>query len=438
MQLATGRKKRIASLISKASLALLCSTSVASSIAAAENPNDEESKSTRWSGQGGVVYYSESESRVQAAKGAFELRAGFEGEKIWATKLSLDSLTGASPNGALKSQQPQTFTTPSGNGTYTIQPGETPLDSSFKDTRVSLSSTWTQPIDRLKKYTAGVNLSKEYDYFSAGANVTYSRETEDKNRTYTIGTSYTHDTIKPVGGAPVPLATMVAPGSSQPKTDGTETKSTTDFLFGVAQTISRKWTALLNFSLGLSSGYHTDPYKIVTVYDSTAGATLGNPTSYIYESRPDSRFKQSLFLESRYHLSRSVFISSYRFYKDDWGLNSHTLQLDYNVPLSKKWRFQPGIRLYLQSQADFYDHSVADNETAPEHITADNRLADMTALTPGVKFYRKLKNEKELSFALQYYMQSGDSHPSDAVGSQRNNDLYPDVTAYIFQMYYTF
>jgi len=72
-------------------------------------------------------------------------------------KLVLDSLTGASANGAVPATMVQTFTTPSGGGgcddddedgggsAYKVAPNETPLDDSFEDTRISYSSNWEKP-----------------------------------------------------------------------------------------------------------------------------------------------------------------------------------------------------------------------------------------------------------------------------------------------------
>jgi hypothetical protein len=449
MQLSEKKSGRIGQFIAQASLALVCATSVAHAQENLQTPSienkgyfsrkaDAVKKWAKWSGEFGVLYYSETEGRVQAIEPATTLSAAFEGDRIWTTKLVLDSLTGSSPNGAIKSNQPQTFTGPSGKYTYTTQPKKIPLDDSFKDTRVNIATSWSQPLSRLLKISTGLNLSNEYDYFSAGVNTSITRETEDKNRSYSLGLSYTNDQIKPVGGTPIPLATMVAPASTQPKNGTTESKDTFDLLAGFSQVMSRTWIMLTNLSLGQSDGYMNDPYKIVTIYDGTAGATLGDPQSYIYEKRPDSRLKQSLYVASKNYISSGVVTSSYRYTTDDWDLKSHTLQVGYNFPVSAKWRLEPSFRYYTQSAVDFYDFAIADNEALPRYVTADNRLGEMTTLTPAIKFIRKLKNERDLSLLLQYYQQTGDSSPSGAVGTQVGQDLFPDVTAYAVQVNYSF
>ena len=448
MQLRPKRERKVGRFILQASLALFCSANSAGASDQQEKVSEPSSYFTQasqnqkkwahWSGELGFLGYSETEGRVQALEPAIEMRALFDDEKEWSIKLVLDSLTGASPNGALKSSQPQVFTTPSGGSTYQTSPGEIPLDSSFRDTRVSLSSSWLRPVSRLWKLNYGLNISNEYDYLSTGANLSATKDSEDKNSTYMMGISYVYDTIDPVGGAPIPLSTMVAPSSPQPKESGAQKKESTDLLFGWTQVMSRTWIVQTNLSLGYSSGYMTDPYKIVTVFDGTLGATYGDPTSYIYESRPDEKIKQSIYFSSKKYLNSKVLTMSYRYYFDDWKVASHTIQGGVIFPISNKWQMEPSLRVYLQEQAEFYDYAISDSETIPRYVSADNRLGEFMAFTPGVKFVRSFENKKRLNIIFQVYTQKGDSSPSDAVGSQRSNDLFPDVTAYIVQTNYIF
>ncbi len=435
---------KIGKFIAHAALALTCVT--ASTAKAAEKPTTSPSNGyfssiknwADWSGEIGFLGYSESDSRVQALEPAVSLNAEFEGEKVWSFKLVFDALTGSSPNGALISDQPQTFTSPSGKASYTVAAGDTPLYDQFRDTRVNVTSSWSQPLSRLLKGSVGINISSEFDYLSAGLNTSITKETASKNTSFSLGLAYTTDQISPIGNTPVPLALMVGPGTSQPKTTGSETKNTLDILLGVSQVMSRTWIVQGNLSFGLSDGYMNDPYKIVTIHDDAPGATLGDPSSYVYESRPDSRSKQSLFFGSKKYTKLGILSLSYRYYTDDWGLDSHTIESSLNFALNSKWRLQPGIRYYSQSAVDFFRYSIGASESLPQHATADYRLGEMTALTPSVKIIKKLKGDQEFSVYLQYYMQTGESSPATAVGSQVGQNLYPDLNAFIIQTMYTF
>lgn len=451
MQLRPKKKKKIGSFLANASMALLCSTS---NLAIAQEKPEAETKKeqkgffyrnteavtswAKWSGEFGFLGYSETKGRVQAAEPAIKLNAEFDGEKVWSTRLVFDSLTGASPNGAINSSQPQTFTSPSGSASYTVNPRDQPLYSQFKDSRFNLTSSWSQPLSRLWKFNIGFNGSTEYDYLSLGLNSSVTKESEDKNRSWTIGLAYTNDTIKPVGGVPTPLATMVAPSAGPPRSGDTDSKATYDLLLGYTQVMNRTWIMQGNVSLGYSQGYMNDPYKFVTIFDDSAGATLGDPTSYIHESRPDSRFKKSLYLASKNDLKLGVLTVGYRYLNDDWGLNSHTLDTSFNFGISEKWRLEPSFRYYVQSAVDFYKLALGNSQATPQNVTADYRLGDLTTMTPGMKFIRKLENDKELSLILKYYMQRGDSSSFTPVGSQVGQDLIPKNDAYIVQIHYSF
>lgn len=431
MQLRPKKTKKIGKLVANASISLLCATA---NIAHAE----ESTSWAKYSGEVGFLGYSETKGRVQALEPAFKFNAEFDGERVWSTKLVFDSLTGASPNGAINSKQPQTFTSPSGSASYTVNPGEQPLYNQFKDSRVNLATSWSAPISRLWKYSVGFNGSNEYDYLSLGLNSSVSKESEDKNTSWTVGLSYTSDTISPVGGVPTPLATMVAPNAGVPRSGTSDNKTTYDVLLGFTQVVSRTWILQTNLSLGYSSGYMTEPYKFVSIFDENPGATLGDSTSYIYESRPDSRFKKSLYVASKNYFNAGIMNLAYRFLNDDWGLNSHTLDASFNFGLTDKWRLEPGIRYYKQGAVDFYKIAIGNGTAVPEHITADYRMGDLTTIAPSVKITRKLENDKELSLILRYYQQTGDTSSFNAVGSQIGQDLIPKTDAYIVQIHYSF
>ena len=64
--------------------------------------------------------------------------------------------------------------------------------------------------------------------------------------------------------------------------------------------------------------------------------------------------------------------ADYRFYTDDWGVDSHTAQLDlYRYLSNKSWLLRLRYRYYTQSRAEFYRDSY-DSETP--FVSNDDRL----------------------------------------------------------------
>ena len=386
-----------------------------------------------WKVDTALLYYSEKD-RVDAVEPTIKAQKTFEGDRKLNLNLVVDTLTGASPNGAAPTDVVQTFTRPSGNGSYTIAPGDIPLDDTFHDTRVQVGASWEAPIDRVTRYNVGTNISKEFDYSSIGISGGLSRDFNKKNTTLSLGLSLAADTLEPEGGIPTPLASMAAEDTPQPRDDDSDTKNVTDIVFGITQVINPRMLMQFNLSVSQADGYLNDPFKIVSIVD-----VDGRPLDYIYENRPDSRTKQSFFWSTKYHLERGDTVDfSYRYMTDDWGINSHTLDFHYRWNMSDVMYLQPHLRLYQQTEADFYRHSLADSEPVPDEVSADYRLAEFDATTIGVKFGYKLADDREFNVRLESYQQRGDTSPSDAIGVQKNYDMFPDLDAMILQVGYSF
>ena len=411
-----------------------------------------------WSFDSAVLFYSETD-RVTAIEPVFSASRELADDGFLDMKLVLDSLTGASANGALPSSQVQTFTRPSGKGYYEIDPGSTPLDDTFRDTRVAFSTNWSKWIDNNWKMTLGGNVSTEYDFQSMAGNVLFARDFNKRNTTLSFGLSLEADSMDPVGGAPTPLMRMITGGSTGavetvPTTPGVDTddldyrstsesKTVSDFIIGLTQVIDRQTVMQLNYNYGISDGYLNDPYKLVSVIDTSAGATYGDPLYHIYENRPDSRAKHSVYAGVKRWIGEGdILNASYRFMTDDWGIDSHTVDLRYRFQLEGPHYIEPHLRYYTQSAADFYRRGLLDTESIPAEVSADYRIGAMDAYTAGAQYGYEFSENSEFRVRLEYYSQSaGDTaggDPSVNIGNQRQFDLFPTVDATIVQFSYSF
>jgi hypothetical protein len=399
---------------------------------------EQESEWKRWSFDAGVLYYDEGDRVRDASVNVLAQRAFRRGGRL-AMKLGFDSLTGASASGATPSSAPQTFTTPSGDGSYQTPAGQTPLDDTFLDTRVALAVDWLQPIGERASVETGVSLSNEYDYFHSGVNATFLRDFNERNTTLNAAIAYAHDVVDPVGGAPVPLAAMLPPGdrSNKRSDDG---KDVADVLLGVTQVLGERTIGQISYSFSRSDGYLTDPYKLLSVVDPVTGDPTPGPGGlnlYLFESRPDTRTKHSVFVQLRHQLVRSIVDVSYRFMTDDWGINSHTVELRYRWRRTKFY-LEPHLRLYTQSAADFHRFVLFNGDPLPEHASADYRLGEFDGATLGLKYGHPIGAGHEWGARVEYYRQSGRAPPEVAVGALAGFDLYPTVHALIVQAGYRF
>jgi hypothetical protein len=411
------------------------------SASGAVQAESEESFFSGWETDIAVLSYSEVD-RVSAYEPVVNTSKTFADDSVLGFKLVLDGLTGASPNGASPSNEVQTFTRPSGNGSYQTPAGETPLDDTFHDTRVSLSANYQHDIGRLNRMIWGGNVSKEYDFFSSGLSSTYLHDFNNRNSTLSIGLSGEYDVITPVGGIATPLAQMQAAGEPQPKGDSSDTRVMGELLLGWTQVINRQTIAQFNYGFAHSTGYHNDPYKVTSVVDDVTGEAVAGdtlPGTYLYDSRPDSRTKHSLFTKVKRAFGVDSGDISYRYMWDDWGVQSHTFDVAYRKNFNR-WYIEPSVRYYMQSAADFYRHSISESEAADigPYLTSDYRLAEMWASTLGLKVGFTTANGHKNSFRLSYYHQDGDKRPNDAIGIQKNYDMFPTLDAFVIQYTYSF
>lgn len=417
-----------------------------SSLAQASTTSTASSEESTWEFDSAFLFYSEVD-RVSAGEAIFNAKKTFADDEILNLKLTIDALTGASANGAVAQPNVQTFTRPSGKGQYTIEAGDIPLDDTFHDTRVQLNAQWTQPIAPNYTASGGVHISKEYDYLSLGLNGNIAFDFDRKNSTVSAGFSYFQDTFTPEGGLPKAFSSMLIGDSSSSnwdddfantRIDSEDTKTTTEVLLGFTQVINRRMITQFNYSYSTVDGYLTDPFKVISVVDGVTGLTQDN----IYESRPDSRVKQSVYAQSLYHFDSSVLDVSYRYMWDDWEIDSHTIDTRFRIPLGDAFGtesyLQPHFRFYQQSAAEFYQPFLIDSATLPTFASADYRIGEMTTFTVGLKYGLLVNNGHELSFRLEYYRQAPTDAGFDAPGVLNEVDLYPTIDAIIAQVTYSF
>ncbi len=365
-----------------------------------------------WEIESSALYYSEADDRVNVAK----FVAGVGGDVTDRDRVNiltvLDTMSGSTPSGAVKTSGGSNTTTGAsgGGGSAVTDPNVSAL-SKFDDTRLGNSLTWTHQHENnwSVDYNAAVSIENDYRSYSAAATV--NKETKTKDYRFSLGLAGTYDQIFRVGAGstPVPL-TQIADN----KFAGEGEKNTTDLILGVAHVINRRTVAQANLSYSLSQGYMTDPYKVFSVVDIATDLPISN-SSY-YEHRPGTRQRISLTLQLNHQLypGDDVLHASYRYYTDDWQVDSHTLDFNYRFNLANTSYLEPSVRLYTQSKASFYQNEFFVNNTAgldpttlfPEFISADYRLDDMDSITSGIRYGKEVGKDGHLRARLEYMYQS--------------------------------
>ena len=240
---------------------------------------------------------------------------------------------------------------------------------------VELSTTH---YDALGTQTYGGSFSKELDYLSKGLFYSFTQSTEDKNTTWNAGLSTNSDQINPTNH-------IVS----------NETKQSLDFIAGVTQVMGVYDIAQLQVGRYLGQGYFSDPYKV-------------------FDLRPRTRKHSTLMGKWNHHFesNQSTLRMSYRYYEDSWGIESHTLNMEWVKPLQNQWTVMPYLRLYTQSAASFFVN--ADNSGLPfppnpsldaTYYSEDQRMSAYGAHTYGFKVSKLIDPSTTLDLKLEQYQQ---------------------------------
>lgn len=220
---------------------------------------------------------------------------------------------------------------------------------------------------------------------------------------------------------------------------------------GLTQIINKNALVELGFGYTRSTGYMANPYKVMEILfvdpnqltDITRDQSLpinvltGEVQAFL-EQRPDVRNQWNLNTRYVQHIDNldAALHFDYRFYHDDWGINSHTFELNWGQPVGESWLITPKVRYYSQSAANFYqpyllskqsfskiivnqdgipvfndDGSIQrtafDRNQLPSYFSSDQRLSGYGALSGGVTVSKKFTKDVSLEAGFEYYSHRG-------------------------------
>ena len=341
----------------------------------------------------GLLYGEQARARVVEPTG--RLSRTFANGRALSLGLAVDAITGASPTGGLPTGQVQTTTTSSGR--VTTSTADAVPTHPFQDLRGAADLAWVEPLGTLVSATTSAHYSQEKDYASIGGGLKTSVDLLNRLVTLTVGGGYNRDRVFPTGGT----AEGLAPDTAA-RVPGDNAKEVATGLVGLSRIVSRRWLLGVTASRARESGYLTDPYKIVSLVDPVTQL----PVAQVTEKRPSTRSRQDVLGSSVYHFERDVFYMNYRYYWDDWGLRSHTLDFKVRHDLSEDSWLQPHVRFYGQSPAEFFVFGLQQGRPLPAFASADERLGPLRTVTFGATYGFRLPGSRgEFTLRGEYLYQ---------------------------------
>lgn len=401
------KKKSIRNRLTMAMCALAANPSIVAAVEEGDRAVEND-----WVIDSSIVRYDE-EDRVSVTKAIINVGGNVSNTDNVKIGIVFDSLTGATPTGAINEDTTLAiFTSASGGGGFSASNGGTVELANFDDTRLAVTLDWEHTSTRRLRHNYGGALSVENDWRSFGANYQLSFDSKNKINTYTAGVAYTNDEIFRVGGGtPTGFAR-----TDTPITLGEGSRDSFDLLAGVSRVLNRRTVGQFIVSAGRSSGYHNDPYKVISEVDPTTNLE----TRRFFEQRPEDRTRYTLFGKLVHRLSneRDTANISYRFYDDDWDITSHTVDVKYRRSLGSKGKFlEPHVRVYRQSAAFFYANSLEFGLQQPQFASADSRLDQFTGVTLGLKYGMPLGHNGKFRVRAEYIDQSFDQAQFDTLNA---------------------
>ncbi|WP_372797893.1 DUF3570 domain-containing protein [Litorivivens sp.] len=308
---------------------------------------------------------------------------GFAAPLTHAADLKLDlmveSMSGASP----------WYIQPDADG----RPVQAMSGASIKEERYDVQGRFNHFVskDTVLSYLAGY--SDEHDYQAINVGLEIEHNIPVQQLTVSGGIGYSDDELEPTQGT-TPVSVVKA-----------DKDNLTAFV-GVGLIVNERTAVQTNLSVSDQQGFLSDPYKLVFI------ANQVNPL--FADSRPDDR-RQWVWLTRLRHFvpaANAAFHADYRYFDDDWDVESHTLELGWYQNIGVSWRFDTALRWYSQTAAYFYAPYFL--SARPDgYATSDYRLSPYGALGLRLKLVKKL-GPWQLSAELESYS-AKDSYSLDSV-----------------------
>jgi hypothetical protein len=196
--------------------------------------------------------------------------------------------------------------------------------------------------------TVNINgsISTEYDYFSKGLSLGWTKLSKDRNREFSVKAQTFLDTWTVI--LPIELRGSNSLSGSKPRNSYSAS-------FTLSQVVTRRLQILLLADFAYQTG------QLATLYHRTYFAD----GSHKVEHLPGKRLKLPLGIRFNYFAGDNIIVRTYyRYCKDDWGMKAHTAELEVPIKLTPFFSISPFYRYYRQESIDYFapyqQHKISD------------------------------------------------------------------------------
>jgi hypothetical protein len=238
--------------------------------------------------------------------------------------------------------------------------------ASSGDRRIYPSLTYAIS-NETKGSTFSVNgsISTEYDYFSKGISLGWSKLSKDRNREFGIKTQAFFDTWTVI--LPIELRS----GNSL---KGNKPRDSYSASLTLSQVVTKRLQILLLADIALQQG------QLATLYH----RTYFTDGTHKVEHLPDQRIKLPLGIRFNYFMGDNLIVRTYyRYYRDDWGMTAHTAEIETPIKITPFISVSPFYRYYSQNGVNYFK-TFEQHNLNEAFYTSDYDLSTLTSNMGGL------------------------------------------------------
>lgn len=290
-------------------------------------------------------------------------------------------------------------------------PWQASSGASAQDALASLVVNYSHSSDdRNFIWNADVSVSSEYDYFSLGFGGGITKLFNNKNSEISLKGNAYLDTWQPI--YPIEFRDNLPTVYDQtgaisnlynPNFISWTSKARNSFSVSLrySQVINKKSHFSVFFDVLQQQGQLSSPYHRMYFADKD-NFYVGDPQfipnyqsetnkgayqlADAIEKLPDTRFKIPFGIRYNYYLNETVsFRTYYRFYTDNWDVQSHTASIEIPFKISSKFTLFPMYRFYTQTKSKYFA-PFETHVSTEKFFTSDFDLSDFDAHQYGLGF----------------------------------------------------
>ena len=296
------------------------------------------------------------------------------------------------------------------DGGVDVSPFDASSGESRRDVLAYINPTYEHSSDdRNTIWSANGYFSSEYDYVSIGFGGSFTKLFNEKNTEITLSGRVFLD--KWNSQYPIELRNgffddrITGNGTYQPIFSEFENENRNSYSLSLSfsQILTPKLQGALFMDVVSQNGLLSTPFQRVYFSDFEDFFIDEFQLADNVEQLSESRFKLPVGGRLNYYLNDLVILRSYyRFYWDDWGVQSHTASLEAPIKLTDKFTLFPTYRYYTQTAADYF-YPKEEALSTFEFYTSDYDLSDYDAhqYGMGVQYKDIFTSARVLSFGLK-------------------------------------